>query len=332
MASSLIDNYQQNAINTGIINQYVKRPKTLTSYSAYRGVTDFTQVGQFSQYETGYSFLSVIGMPKFITMLADLDTDYVQPLVMGFRHMLEYEFKGLDGLPDISTDMITIDNGIQQLNMIGKVTEETSTTVSMEYYEKTGSPITKFAEYYLTGIKDKRSGAKTYHGLIANGKLAPGYENEVFTLMYYVTDNTYLELEKAVLLTNCQLTKCENIYNTTRGDISNKALSLEFQCFPITGRAVDKAASRLLRRITGVDIARDTGGVKRSVAYTDNVAVLDSYNYKYSAVTNIKDSSGYYANYSGTSSEIYNKSKNYTPDTISTNATLVDSSTGKSVV
>lgn len=305
-----------NYINTGIVNEYVKKPKTLTQYTAYRGVTDFTQVGQFSQYETGYSFLSVIGMPKFMTELAKEDSNYVAPLVVGFKHMLEYEFKGLDGLPDISTDMITIDNGIQQLNMIGKVTEETSVTVSMEYYEKTGSPITKFAEYYLTGIKDKRSGAKTYHGLIANGKLPAGYENEVFTFMYYATDNTYLQLEKAVLLTNAQLTKCENIYNTTRGDISNKALSLEFQCFPITGREVDAAASKLLRQVTGVNVERNTAGIPTlSVDSTGhkNVAVLDSYDYNYSAVSNIGAASGY----KSPSLKSYKTSAAYTPDNVS---------------
>ena len=41
-------------INAGILNNYSIRPKNLTQYSALRGVVDFTQLGQFDQYETGY--------------------------------------------------------------------------------------------------------------------------------------------------------------------------------------------------------------------------------------------------------------------------------------
>ena len=276
------------AINNGILNAYVKKPKNLTEYTAFRGVTDFTQIGQFSQFETGYSFLSVISMPKFIMKLADQDEQFVKPLVNGFKHILEYEFKSLDGLPDMSIDNSTIDNGVQQINMINKVTEDSAITVSMPYYEKTGSPITKFSEYYLTGIKDKRSQAKTYHGLIANGLMDAGYENEVFTLLYYVTDNTYLELEKAVLLTNCQLTKCENIYNSSRGDIANKELSLEFQCFPITGMMVDKAAKSMLETITGVKVTNRVSGTSRSVDKTNkNAAVLDSSAYDYKILADL---------------------------------------------
>ena len=73
--------------------------------------------------------------------------------------------------------------------------------------------------------RNKMSQAKTYHGLIKNGLMEPGPENEVFTMMYYVTDNTMLRLEKAFLLANCQfqLTKAEtSIYNSQKGDINNK--------------------------------------------------------------------------------------------------------------
>ena len=188
-------------VNTGIINNFVKKPKNLTQYTAFRGVTDFTQVGQFNQFETGYSFLSVIKMPKFMEMLASQDAN-IATVVNNFTHMLEYEFRGLSGLPDISGETYSITDGINDLNMISKVTSDTSITVSSPYFEKTGSLITRFSELYLSGIKDPKSQAKTYHGLIKHGLLEPSLENEVFTMLYYVTDNTMLELERAVLLTN----------------------------------------------------------------------------------------------------------------------------------
>lgn len=268
-------------VNNGILNNYTIKPKNLTQYTAFRGVTDFTQIGQFAQFETGYSFLSVIQMPVYLTKLAELDTN-VASLVNSFKHMLEYEFRGLDGLPDVNAETYSITDGINEQNLINKVTQDTSVTISMNYFEKQGSLITKFSEYYLTGIKDRMTQAKTYHGLIKNGLLEPGPENEVFTLLYYVTDNTMLRLEKAVLLANCQLTKAEtSMYNTTRGDINNKEMTIEFTCFPISGYEVDKAAKSLLEDITGVNVSVSNSSVQYKVMSEENVAALDSNDYTY---------------------------------------------------
>ena len=130
----------------GIMNNFVKKPRNLTEYTAYRGVTDWTQIGQFDQFETGYSFLSVISMPKFMEKLADIDTTYAGPLVESLKHMLEYEFRGLDGVPDIASETATITNGVQDVNMIKKVTSDSSIEISMSYFEKSGSLITRFSE------------------------------------------------------------------------------------------------------------------------------------------------------------------------------------------
>lgn len=269
-------------VNNGIINNYTIKPRNLTQYTAFRGVTDFTQIGQFAQFETGYSFLSVIQMPKFMEKLAKEDTD-IAALVNSFKHMLEYEFRGLDGLPDIASETYTITDGVNEQNLINKVTMDTSIQISSNYFEKTGGLITKFSEYYLTGLKDKYTQAKTYHGLIKNGKMEPGPENEVFTMLYYVTDNTMLRLEKAVLLANCQLTKAEtSIYNSTKGEISNKEMTIEWNAFPITGYEVDKAAKTLLEDITGVTVTSTSAGTTYSVnTNVTNPAALDSNDYKF---------------------------------------------------
>ena len=251
---------------SNIANGYVKRPHNLLAYQGLRGVTDFTNIGQFNQFETGYSFLFVLQMPEFMRKLAKLDEE-IKIIYNQFEHVLEYEFRGLDGLPDIGVENNTITNGVQEINMINKVTEDSAITVSMNYFEKTGSPLTKFSELYLTGIKDKRSEAKHYHGLIASGQCDPGYENEIFTFMYVVTDNTYLEVERAVLLSNAQLTKAEtSMYNSQRGEISNKELSIEFQCFPVTG-------------------------VKRSIDAPKNakIAALNSNGYEYYNLQDLRD-------------------------------------------
>ena len=284
----------------GIMNNFVKKPRNLTEYTAYRGVTDWTQIGQFDQFETGYSFLSVISMPKFMEKLADIDTTYAGPLVESFKHMLEYEFRGLDGVPDIASETATITNGVQDVNMIKKVTSDSSIEISMSYFEKSGSLITKFSEYYLTGIKDYRSTAKTYHGLIASGEMSPGYENEVFTLLYYVTDNTYLELERAFLFANAQINKVDmSVYNSNRGDIDNKELTITFNAFPITGNKVDRAAKAYLEVITGVNVSRNASGVTtRSISASGangdgGTATLDSADYDYEVLDDVYEKAGY---------------------------------------
>lgn len=283
----------------GILNEYVRKPKNLTVYTAFRGVTDWTQIGQFDQFETGYSFLSVIQMPKFLDRLATITGDAdLQHMIVSFEHMLEYEFRGLDGIPDISSETTTISNGVQDIGMISKVTSDASIQISSTYYEKAGGLITRFSEYYLTGIKDRQSQAKTYHGLIALGELEPGYENEVFTLMYYVTDNTYLKLERAFLFANAQLTKVDmSMYNSQRGDISNKEYSIEFNCYPIWGRQIDYAAEQMLMLITGTTrtkkitgegmVTGDTRPIVDDLAElngANRTAVLDSADYEYQII------------------------------------------------
>lgn len=287
MATTIDSRYGSN-----IANGYVKRPKDLSEYQGLRGVTDFTNIGQFNQFETGYSFLFVLQMPEFMRKLSKMDTE-IERIYNQFEHALEYEFRGLDGLPDIGVENNTITNGVQEVNMINKVTEDSAITVSMNYFEKTGSPFTKFSELYLTGIKDKRSQAKHYHGLIASGECDPGYENEIFTFMYVVTDNTYLEVERAVLLSNAQLTKAEtSMYNSQRGEISNKELSIEFQCLPITGAKVDQAAKNLLQTVTGVSINNAVTKVKRSITAAPGdkrIAALNSNGYEYYNLQDLKN-------------------------------------------
>lgn len=270
-------------VNNGILNNYSIKPRNLTQYSALRGVVDWSQIGQFDQYETGYGFLSVVKMPRFMEVLAEHDAGIAQ-LVTSFRHMLEYEFKSMSGLPDITADTLSLTDGQNEQKMIINVTKETSVTLSSPYFERKGSLITKFAELYLTGIKDPHSKAKTYHGLIKNNLLEPSYENEVFTFMYYATDNTYLRLERAFLLANVQLTKAEtSMYDYDKSSIANKEINLEWNCFPITGYEVDKAASRMLADVTGVSVTTTdaVGNVAYKVETEEGVAALDSADYKY---------------------------------------------------
>ena len=144
---------------------YIKMPRNVSEYTLMKGVTDYSNLKQFDLYETGYSFLTVVSVPRYMQLLAAQDAK-VKNLQDGFVHILEGEFRGLDGIPDITADAGTVTNGVNELQVINNVSMDTSIQVSMSFFERSGSLLTNYLSYYLTGIKDPYSKAKTYHGLI----------------------------------------------------------------------------------------------------------------------------------------------------------------------
>ena len=249
---------------------FLKKPRDITKYTLMRGVTDFGNLDQYNLFETGYSFLTIVSVPKWLETLASTDSNFAT-LFANYLHILEYEFRGLDGLEDITSDSLELTNGISTMNMISKVNQQSASQVSMRYFEKSGSVITRVHETFLKGIKDPRTQFKHYHGLIDSGALEAGYENEVFTFLYGVTDNTGTELEKAYLLLSAQPTKAEtSMYVSEKGEIDKKEVTCEFNCFPITGNLVDQKAKAYLDYLNTV-ITKDSS----SFAYTgiDKVTV-----------------------------------------------------------
>ena len=248
-------------------NTYTKRARSVAEYTMMRGVTDFSNASQFNLYEKGYSFLFIVTKPKFIEVLAEEDSN-VRNLANAFYNILQYEFKGLDGLDNITTDTLEFTDGISTMNAIGKVNMQSQAEITMNFTEKSGTTITKFTDYYLRGIRAPRTQAKTYHGLIKSGKLAAGFENEVFNLLYINTDNTMLTVEKAYLLANAWITTSNNnIYQGTKDDIAQKAdIDGTFNCFVLDGPEVDKRANMVLAKAMGVD---DVYNVANKINNTD---------------------------------------------------------------
>lgn len=226
---------------------YLKKPRDLTGYNLMTGVTDFGNLVQFNMYESGYAALIVIKIPKYLEKLADSQPKYA-PLINNYKHILEREFKSLDGLEDITSEDLDITDGINTINVIGKVTMQGGSKFNMRIQEKSGSPITRVHELYLRGIRDPRGGqVKHYHGLIEQGLLEPGFENETFTFLYINTDNTMRNIEKAVLIVGAYPTSAKtSIYEYEKGTIEFKDVDPEFAGFPITSNEIDKKAQEYL--------------------------------------------------------------------------------------
>ena len=233
-------------------------PRDLTKFTLFRGVTDFTNLQQFDLYETGYSFLICLDIPKFLSELRIRNDEY-KDLINNYRHIIEYEFRGCQGIDAIQSDVNQINNGIDQLSLITRVQEQSGSTFNMSYFERSGSVITKTHELFLRGIKDPRTQMKRYCGLYharvgseaynrnPNYIQDKGFHNEVFHFLLIVTDNTGLNLEKAYILAACQPTTANtDIYNVERGSIQFSELSLAFNGFPITGRIVNAKAIEFL--------------------------------------------------------------------------------------
>lgn len=239
-------------------------PVSTQQYTLMRGVTDFTQLAQFDLYETGYSFLVMLKIPTFLEVMKD-QNDYYKSLISNYEHIIEYDFRGANGIEAMTGEINNITNGIDTLNIITKVTEQSAFSFSMNYFERSGSVITKTHEAYLRGIKDPRTQIKRYNGILrkrftASGasnsgtytyKNDPGenlmndkgYQYEVFHFLLIITDNTGLNLEKAYILASCQPTQANTeIYNVTKGEYQFSELSLQYNGFPISGRIVNAKA------------------------------------------------------------------------------------------
>lgn len=265
-----------------------------------RGVPDFSNAAQFNQYESGYQFVIVCRIPTFLSKLATKgemlpDGTKVSTLVNNFVIAIEQESKGMSGFEDLTAETMDITDGITTMSMISKVNAQGGGTFSMEFTEKSGTPIVKLCDYYLRGLKDPRTQAKTYNGALEKGWITtPGLEKEVFTLMYINTDNTMRRIEKSYLLVNAQINKAEKtIYEATKGDISNKTINLEFNAFPIEGKQVDSLATKMLAYL-----------YERN---DDAKVVLNSNDYNYFMVNN--DTMGF--NYKGYNSEPMNVNTSY---------------------
>ena len=239
-----------------------------------RGAPDFANVEMWNEYESGYSYLVIVKIPTFLEKLRDKSSKY-KNLIDGYLHVLEYEFKGLDGIENITSETGQIDTGISNLQFINKVNVQSSSTFSMRYTEKSGGLITRVHELFLTGIKDGRTQIKHYHGLLESEDIAEaGYENETFSFMYLVTDNTFKQLEKCYYIVAAQPTTANTeIYNSQKGEIEFKEVSVEFIGFPLTGAAIEAKGKAMLEWLTSPK--------------NPNPYVINSNNFAYTGVKDI---------------------------------------------
>lgn len=263
----------------------LKTPRQLLEYNLMRGVTDFSNLEQWDLYEKGYPFLCVVSIPQFLKDLSAKDPK-IALIVNNYVHILENDFRGIDNIDNITGESgAEITNGIRSIQLINKVTKASNSNFTLQYYERSGSILTKAHELYLTGIKDPDTQVKHYHGLIDDwvfyGKNEnnisgqdPGPHQECFTFMYFVTDNTMTKIERAFLIAACQPTTANfgDLYSGSKGDIQFVEIGLSFNGFFINNDYVyQKAADMLL-------------AMRNPSNLTDSRIIVDSNNFRYKAI------------------------------------------------
>lgn len=266
----------------------LKTPRQLLKYNLMRGVTDFSNLEQYDLYEKGYPFLVVVKAPQFLMDLANKDPDGMGVIIKNYIHILENDFRGIDNIENITGEAGgEITNGIRSIQLINKVTKPSNSSFTMNYYERSGSILTKAHELYLTGIKDPDTQVKTYHGLIddfvfGNGESIsgkdPGPHQECFTFMYFVTDNTMTKVERAFLICAAQPTTANfsDLYDGNKGDVQFVELPLSFNGFFINNDYVYQKAQAMLMAMRN---PRNTTGSR---------IIVDSNNFRYKGIAEVK--------------------------------------------
>ena len=223
--------------------------RDLSKFTLMRSVTDYANLEAYNLYESSYSFLVLVQVPEFMKKLCDQNSEY-KKMFDTYCHILEYDFRGLSGIDNITAETGELTNGISNVEIINKVTMQAASSFTMRYFERHGSVITRTHELFLRGIKDPRTQVKHYNGLIPKGLMEPGYENEVFSFMYLVCDNTLMNLEKCIYIVAAQPTGAQwDIYNSEKGSIEFKELDVEFKGYPIVGRKINEKGKEFLNWI-----------------------------------------------------------------------------------
>lgn len=237
-----------------------KKPYLASQYADMRGIVDFGNLIQFAPYEKGYSFLTVINGVNFMDQQTD---DNRKDLQDAFVKILEQEFKGLDGIDDLTSETMEITDNISTLALISKVNQPTNNQISMRFTEKSGSLIAKYISTFLRFLKDPRTQAKTYGGLATSqkGTYPPSFDKEVFNMLYIITDSSCKTVEKAFFILNAQPSNApfSDLYNSEKGDISTVEVPVQFNAFVVDGHYANTVAQQYLDAVICNDTNNKTG-------------------------------------------------------------------------
>ena len=223
--------------------------KDLTKYSLFLGGLNVKAkaLEQYNPLKTGYTRIFVVQMPKFMNRILPLASK-------NFKHMIEYGFKSIDGIQNLTMEYEAITGGYAGRSFaIPTILKDETNAITIKLQEMSGSPVREYIEMWLSGISDPHTGLCHYHGALdkdaatGNAGMEAIQANQVAEMIYVSTDHTGREIEFACLLSNMipKVVKRDH-YNYESGTHSAVEYDIEFTCTMYTSPDVNEVAKLLL--------------------------------------------------------------------------------------
>lgn len=225
--------------------------KDLTRYSLFLGGLNVKAraLEQYDPLKTGYTRIFMVQMPRFMNRILPIAT-------RNFKHMIEYGFKSIDGIQNLTMEYEAITGGYAGRSFeIPTILKDETNAITIKLQEMSGSPVREYIEMWLSGISDPHTGLCHYHGALdiddttGNTYMEAIQANQVAEAIYVSTDNTGLQIEFACLLSNMipKVVKRDH-YNYESGTHNAVEYDVEFTCTMYTSPDVNNVASLLLDR------------------------------------------------------------------------------------
>lgn len=225
--------------------------KDLTKYSLFLGGLNVKAkaLEQYDPLKTGYTRIFFVQMPKFMNHIMEKSTK-------NFKHMLEYGFKSIDGLQNLTMEYEQITGGYAGRSFeIPTILKDETNAITIKVQEMSGSPVREYIETWLTGISDPHTGLCHYHGAIdddpvtGNQTMEAIQANQVAEAIYVSTDNTGRNIEFACLLSNMipKVVKRDH-FNYESGTHNAVEYDIEFTCTQYCSPDVNTVAALLLKK------------------------------------------------------------------------------------
>ena len=223
--------------------------KDLTKYSLFLGGLNVKAkaLEQYDPLKTGYTRIFMVQMPKFMNKILPIAPK-------NFKHMIEYGFKSIDGIQNLTMEYEAITGGYAGRSFeIPTILKDETNAITIKVQEMSGSPVREYIEMWLSGISDPHTGLCHYHGALdkdaatGNAGMEAIQANQVAEMIYVSTDNTGREIEFACLLSNMipKVVKRDH-YNYESGTHNAVEYDVEFTCTMYTSPDVNNVAKLLL--------------------------------------------------------------------------------------
>ena len=227
---------------------------SLTNYALFLGGTNVAHdvLAQYDPLKTGYARLFMVRKPVWL--------DYYfsgTPKMNKFKHILEYGNVSISGLSDISVQTNSITGGyVGKSFEIPSYASDDTSSLSVQVYEYSGSPIREVLHEWINGSTDLMSGLTHYNGklgkkLNANDQvgLIANQANQTAEFIYVVTDCTGMNVEYACMFANCFP---KNIpldpFNYSSGQHELVETTIEFTATKYESLQINQIATRLIEK------------------------------------------------------------------------------------